>query len=160
MKKVVFNSIFVIFILFVTVACSSTKVTTEEIAQNTEMVQNNDFTIDVYSANPLRGKTVNLSYGYSIRIHNDSAYAFLPYFGVARIAPIGLESEIKFADKMTNFTMKSNKKQTGWDIRFKTRSGVTGYDVFLNVFDNGTASISITPDSKDQISFIGRLKNK
>lgn len=159
MQRIIFNVVLVVFILFGIVSCSSFKVTPEEIAQNTEMIQNKNFTIDVYSAAPLRGRTFNLSYGYYLKIQNDSAYAFLPYFGVARSAPIGQESGIKFADKMINFTIKSNKKQTGWDMRFKTRNGVTGYDVFLNVFDNGSASISISPDSKDQISFQGRLRN-
>ena len=71
-----------VVLIFIT-ACKTAKITTEKVQEVNSKVQSKDFTIEVKYANPIGGGHFNLSYGYDLRIKNDSAFAYLPYFGVA-----------------------------------------------------------------------------
>lgn len=122
----------------------------------TEKVENRDFTIEVTQANPMRGKNIHLSYGYDLRIKNDSAFAYLPYFGVVRSAPYGGDGGIKFETEMQNFQITQVKD--GWNIRFKARDRGNDYDFLLNVFKNGSSTISVNSQYRDPISFYGNVR--
>jgi len=94
-----------------------------------------------------------------LRIKNDSAFAYLPYFGVAYSAPYGSsEGGIKFAEPMNDYVITPNKKSNGWDIRFKIRSKEDVYEIFMNIFNNGSALFSVTSQKRDMISFSGEIK--
>ena len=140
-------------------ACSSTKTATESIGEVTRKVESKDVTVTVHYANPLRMKQVVLTSEYDLRIINDSAFAYLPYFGVAYSAPYrSSEGGIKFAEPMTDYAIASNKKSNGWDIHFKIRSKEDVYEIFMNIFNNGSALFSVTSQKRDMISFSGEIK--
>jgi len=140
-------------------ACSSTKTATETIGEVTRKVESKDVTVTVHYANPLRMKQVILTSEYDLRIKNDSAFAYLPYFGVAYSAPYGSsEGGIKFAEPMNDYVITPNKKSNGWDIRFKIRSKEDVYEIFMNIFNNGSALFSVTSQKRDMISFSGEIK--
>jgi hypothetical protein len=48
-------------------------------------VEEQNYNVEVDRAMPLRGKMVNLSPPYSVKVQNDSAFFNLPYFGVSII---------------------------------------------------------------------------
>jgi hypothetical protein len=158
MKKIcVFMSIYFLFFL---TACSAFKTAPETIKKVSAKIDAKDFTILTNYAIPLRMQPVNLTSEYSLRIKNDSAFAFLPYFGVAHVAPYNSgDGGIKFAEKMYNFHIKPIKKSTGWEITFKVKpKTMTEYEVYLNVFENGSVSFNINSYEKDMISFSGNMK--
>ena len=122
-------------------------------------VESKDFTIAVNYANPLRMKPVYLTSEYDVRIKNDSAFAYLPYYGVAYTAPYNsTEGGIKFAEPMSEYKIIPHKKADGWDIRFRVKSKLTVYDFSLTIFNNGSSSISVSSYEKDRINFIGEVK--
>lgn len=146
-------------VLFLIASCSTTKTTDSKILEVTTKVESKDLTVDVKYANPISGSQINLSYGYDLRIKNDSAFAYLPYYGVAYSAPYGGEGGIKFAAPMTDFTCVKNKKGDGWDIRFKVRAKENGYDIFLSIFNNASATITVNSFNRQPIIFTGELKD-
>ena len=157
MKTLLIYSTFAL--LFLT-ACSSAKTTPETISEIARKVESKDYTVTVHYANPLRMKSVVLTSEYDLRIKNDSAFAYLPYFGVAHTAPYrSSEGGIKFAEPMTDYVISSNKKLNGWDIRFKIRSKGDTYEIFMNVFNNGNATLSVTSQQRDMITFSGEIKD-
>ncbi|HEY6914384.1 MAG TPA: DUF4251 domain-containing protein, partial [Paludibacter sp.] len=90
---------------------------------------------------------------------NDSVFAFLPYFGVAHVAPMNpSEGGIKFAEPMINYTVTANKKSTGWDIRFRVKSKESVYDIGMDIFNNGSATITVNSYERDVITFNGEIK--
>jgi len=146
-------------LLFFMAACSSTKTATEASGEITRRVETKDVTVTVHYANPLRMKQVVLTSEYDLRIKNDSAFAYLPYFGVAYSAPYGSsEGGIKFAEPLKDYVITPNEKLTGWDIHFKIRSSEDTYEIFMNIFNNGSASFSVTSQKRDMISFSGEVK--
>jgi hypothetical protein len=147
-----------LLLLFMT-SCSILKTTPETISETTKKVESKDFTIEVNYANPLRMKPVYLTSDYTLRIKNDSVFAYLPYYGVAHVAPFdSSEGGIKFETLMTGYEIHSNKKSNGWNIRFKVKPSMFEYNVYLNVFNNGSAMISFDSYQRDAISFNGEVK--
>jgi len=118
MKTQIKATAFMMFVFFV--SCSSLKTTSQFIHEVTQKVQTKDFTIVVNYANPMRWRQIYLNSEYELRIRNDSAFAYLPFFGVAYSVPYGGgEGGIKFTEPMKNYSIVPNKKKDGWDIRFK-----------------------------------------
>ena len=157
MKTLLICSTFAL--LFFMFACSSSKTAADTIREITHKVESKDFTVNVNSANPFRMKHVMLTSEYDLRIKNDSAFAFLPYYGVAYSAPYNSsEGGIKFAEPMTDYSMVPNKKSTGWDIRFKVKSKECTYEIYMNLFNNGSAMFSVSSYQRDMISFNGEVK--
>jgi hypothetical protein len=157
MKKLLICPTFML--LFFMTSCSSLKTAPETVTEITKKIESKNFTVEVNYANPLRMKQVYLTYGYDLRIKNDSAFAYLPYYGVAHIAPYDCsEGGIKFAEPMTNYSVTPNKKSTGWDISFKVKSKLSVFDVVMNVFNNGSTMLTINSYERDMISFNGDIK--
>jgi len=149
----------VCMLLFFMLSCSVSKTTPETISEITKKVESNDFTVKVNYANPMRGRQIYLNSDYDLRIKNDSAFAYLPYFGVAYIAPYGSnEGGIKFAEPVINYTNTPTRKKDGWNIRFRVKSKDITYDVLMNIFNNGNASIDFNSYNRDAISFNGAVK--
>ncbi len=146
------------FLLLLMTSCGLTKTTSETISEITKKINSKDFAIVVNSAQPMKGRQIDLSPDSEIRIKNDSAFTYLPYFGEAYVAPLGTEGGIKFFEPMQNYTVSKNKRSNGWDINFKIKTDQENYEVYMTVFNNGSASFSITPSNRDAISYDGEVK--
>ena len=158
LMKTFFNQIAIIALVF-TVSCSSVKTTTESNKELTRKIQVKDFTIVANYANPMRGKQIYLTSEYDLRIKNDSAFAFLPYFGVAYSAPYGGgEGGIKFSEPVKEYSVKSNKKSDGWDIHFKIKARESDYEIYLNILNNGSSMFTVNSFNRDAITFNGEVK--
>jgi hypothetical protein len=157
MKTLLICSTFVL--LFFMSSCSSLKTTTETTREITQKVESKDFTVDVNFANTQRGRQIYLAGGYDLRIKNDSAFAYLPYYGVAYVAPYNsTEGGIKFAEPMMEYSMVPNKKSTGWDIRFKIKSNGYLYEIFMDIFNNGSTQFTVSSYQRDMITFRGEVQ--
>lgn len=141
------------------ILCASSKSATIADPIIEKKIQSKDFVIVVTHANPLRGKQRFLTSSYDLKIRNDSAFAYLPYFGVAHSPRIGLQdSGIKFAQLMRNYTNVPTKKKNGWNIRFDVKDNGYSYRVNLTVFDNGNSSINVQSIDRDAITFYGNVE--
>ncbi len=140
-------------------ACKSTKNTAETIQETTRKIENKNFTIKVNYAVPLRMNRIFLTSHYEISVKNDSAYAFLPYYGVAQVAPMNsAEGGIKFEEKMKDYLIKPNKKNDGWEISFKVNTKEYYYNIYMSVFNDGNSSVNISSNARDAIMFYGEIK--
>jgi hypothetical protein len=158
--KTLFNYAAFIVVLILA-SCSSLRTTPETIREITQKVQAKDFTVVVNYANPMRWKQMYLTSEYDLRIRNDSAFAYLPYFGVAYSAPYGGgEGGIKFAEPMKDYSMMTAKKKGSWDIHFKVRGKEDVYEININIFNNGSATITVNSVNRDAIYFSGEVKRK
>lgn len=146
--------------MMIATSCASVNTATPEV---TNLIKNKvaakNYTIDARMANPMRGKAIVLNYGYELQIKADSAYAYLPYYGVAQRAPYGnTDGGIKFDEPMKDYTIKSKKKDNGWDISFKVETKDYNYELNLSIFNNGNASFTVNTVDRDVISFTGEVK--
>jgi len=152
-------SIIVAWLLFFMSSCSVIKTTTETITEVTRKVESKDFTIVFNYANPMRMRPVYLTSEYDLRFKNDSIFAYLPYYGVAHVAPLGnSDGGIKFSELVKDYKISTNKKSTGWDIHFKVKAKEAQYDCYLNIFYNGSSMLTVNSYERDMISFNGEMK--
>lgn len=145
------------------IACSTSKTSTPEelakIQETIDKIETGDYSIVVNMAVPLRGKSIPLTSLYDLTIRNDSAIAYLPFFGRATYAPYGGgEGGIKFALPVENYQSKVNKKNNGYDVQFKINTPEYNYQFYLTLFNNGQSTIAVNSPQRDAITFYGYIK--
>ncbi|MGY0039930.1 DUF4251 domain-containing protein [Pedobacter sp. NJ-S-72] len=105
------------------------------------------------------GGNINLNgSNYDLSITPDSLVAYLPYYGRSYTPKIGdsNDSGIKFKSK--DFSYKSTKnKKGGWLIQMKPKDVKDNYNLTLSVTKTGNASLTITSNSQQSISYTGTI---
>ena len=130
----------------------------EKMAQQVQaLVESKDYTFLARSATTMRGKTIQLTGGYNLTVKNDSATAYLPFFGVAYAAGYGTnDSGIEFDNEMSNYRYEMRKKSH--DIFFEARSSNDNYRVHLSVSPSGYASLNVDSNNRQGMRFNGVMK--
>lgn len=140
-------------------ACSSSKNLPENSSKVLQKLQSKDFTIKVNYALPARGSQIYLTSDYDLKIKNDSAFAYLPYYGVAHVAPYNsADGGIEFSEPMSDYTFTENKKKDGWKITFKVKIRIYGADVYIDIYKNGSSFLTVNSFERESISFSGEMK--
>ncbi len=122
-----------------------------------QLIENRQFTFVATSVSPLRGNTKYLNEMYDVRVTGNTLVSSLPYFGVAQTPAGATESGIKFTSSNFDYSFKQgNKNNFDIQVVFKDQAGTRQFH-FL-VFDNGNATLDVTSNFRDPISFSGYLK--
>ncbi len=125
---------------------------------NIKAIKAHDVTITIDAIIP-RGMPSDTSIdGYTLSVKGGKVNCDLPYRGEATSAMIyGVdEMGIVFKDcpvKITDDYSKADKGEYRW--RFSARSGSSNVDVFITLFDSGSATISCIPDNRSPIDYSG-----
>lgn len=113
------------------------------------------FKIDVSTANPVGGRTVMLSSGYSLELKGDSVFSFLPYYGRAYNIPYGGGEGLRFNTSIKDFNKRIKKHK--YILSFTAVTKEDTFHFFVTIFDNGRANISLTMQNRSSISFSGEV---
>jgi hypothetical protein len=120
-------------------------------------IQDGNFVFIAQSVAPSQGMIRQLSPDYDLRVSSDSVIAYLPYFGRAYSAPIGVsEGGIKFTSTKFKYIQRDRKKG-GWDIIIKPADTDDVKQLLLTVFQNGSAFLQVTSVNRQLISFNGYI---
>jgi hypothetical protein len=114
------------------------------------------YKIDVDMALPMSGRNIPLTSLYSLAVRGDSVISYLPYFGRGYTLPYGGGKGLNFSAPLKDYSMEMNKKGTA-SIRFGARTDEDVYDFRIKVFSNGSASIDVTMQNRQSISFQGKM---
>ncbi len=91
------------------------------------------------------------------RVMGDSIVTYLPYFGRAYSAPVNLsQGGIQFTSTDFNYTVESKRKE--WEIAIKPRESLDVRELILRVFKNGSASLMVTSNNRQTISYNGIIE--
>ncbi|MBC7828583.1 MAG: DUF4251 domain-containing protein [Chitinophagaceae bacterium] len=124
------------------------------------MIDAQRYVFKAQSVHPSRGRVVQLTSEYDLSVSGDTVRSYLPYFGRAYSAPLdGRGGGIDFLSRDFEYNQKERKKG-GWDISIKPRDINDVRELFLTVFDNGTASLRVSSSNREPISFNGYLVGK
>ena len=100
-----------------------------------------------------------LTPGYDMRISGDSLITYLPYFGRAyNISIDPNDNGINFTS--TDFKYKAEEKKKGWDISISPKDGKSVSQLWLNVSRDGYATLQVTSNNRESISFNGYIKQR
>jgi hypothetical protein len=94
---------------------------------------------------------------WELEVKGDTLVSYLPYFGVAYEAAYGSSTGLNFTAPIKSYEDSGfNKgKRT---IRLRTYSDEDVIDYQIEVMDNGSASIDVTPRKREGISYSGTLE--
>jgi hypothetical protein len=123
-------------------------------AQVKEMVASKKLFIS--EKTPSGGRMKHLSPGYYLKVSGDSLISYLPYFGQATSPAAVSAGGYNFTSRDFEYSI-TDRKKGGWDIKIKTRDQQENPQLLITIFDNGSASFSITSMSRQSISYSGDL---
>ena len=96
--------------------------------------------------------------GFSFKISKTKIESYLPYFGVAYQADLG-SNKSPFDFTSTNFTYSvTDRKKGGWDIIINVNDAGDFKKFYFNIFENGTASLQVTSNNRQSISYTGYVQ--
>ncbi|MDR0744142.1 MAG: DUF4251 domain-containing protein [Tannerella sp.] len=146
------------------IGCSSSKgLTKEEKAAKEAVLQkaieNREFVVDVDRMLPMSGRSRTLTSPYSLEINNDRVKSHLPYFGRAYSVPYGGGDGLSFESTITDYRSSFDSKGKA-TIEFQTKTEEDRYSFRIEIFPDGSTSMSVTSVNRQGISFLGIASEK
>lgn len=123
------------------------------------MVEAFDFTFEALTAHSMSFHQIQLSPNYTLDVSQDTLKANLPFFGQAYVAPMNsTEGGIKFTS--SNFLRKLiyGKKVGNWKVKLKTLDTHLPVELFIDIWDNGTAHLVVNDANRQVMSFDGFIR--
>ena len=103
------------------------------------------------------GGSKTLSYGYSVEVRNDSLISYLPYFGRAYSVPYGGGKGLTFSERIGSY--QEYQKGNGLrHIEISLRNDEDTYLYTIEVYENGSSSISVQSRQRENISYSGEMR--
>lgn len=128
-------------------------------AQKAELVQSvlssKTFIFIATHALPLGGSSIFLTSSHDMKIKNDSAFVYLPYFGVAYQVEYGGNGGFEFNEPVLDYQSELTKNGTG--IRFEVKTKRDFFKFRLTVSDLGYATLQVTSNNRQPIQFFGTI---
>ena len=120
------------------------------------IIESQNYIFKAKTVYPQNGRTRQLTDEYDLTVAKDKVVSFLPYFGKAYSAPIGSsEGGIKFTS--ADFEYNSKKTSKGWEITIKPKDAYDVQQLYLTVFENGSANLRVNSTNRQAISFDGQI---
>ncbi len=106
---------------------------------------------------PMNGRTIFVTGGFELRLNKDTLSSYLPYYGRAYIAPINPgDAGLNFISTDFNYSIFASAKD-GWDISFKPKESRNINSMRLHVSSTGYASLSVSFNDRQPISYDGYI---
>ena len=148
-----------LFVISIIASCAAAataqKLTAAEVK---DLVNNKKYTFEAETARPTAGGQKHLTPGYSMKLNDDSLFAYLPYYGRSYTAPMD-PADVGINVTTTDFDYKiSEGKKNSYEILMKPKDKVYNAEFDLTVYDNGTAYLQVSQPDRQPISFTGYIK--
>jgi hypothetical protein len=122
-------------------------------------VNSKHFVFKAQTVLPMSGTTRFLTSDYEVRLLGDSLISYLPYFGRAYNLAYGEGGGIDFTSTKFDYEVRARKKG-GWDITIDTKDVKNYQRLNFTISDNGYASLQVTSNNRQPISFNGYIVEK
>lgn len=115
------------------------------------------FLFEVQSTSPLRGVAKQESYGFFLKVSGDTLICDLPYYGRATMPTMNPgERPLDFTSTNFEYSLKEGKKGS-WEISIAPKDQKSVRSMSLTIFENGNASLYVTSNNLDPISYQGSV---
>ncbi len=122
-----------------------------------EMINGQQYRFIAQTMLPLNGRQRQLDSQYDLLVSKDQVVADLPYFGTAYFSPgNAADAGIQFTSKQYDYQLTPRKKD-GWEILIRCKDLADPQNLNLTVFSNGNASLQVTCNRRQSISFNGYI---
>ncbi|GAB1453066.1 DUF4251 domain-containing protein [Draconibacterium sp.] len=163
MKNLLIISI-LIFSVFTTNAQdkkSKKELKAEKKAQQREeiksIVESKTFVFKANTANPMRGRTVNLTSDYDVKVTRDSIFSYLPFFGVAYSASYGgTDSPMIFNHPFETINFENTKN--GYLVKVSVKNNNDRLEYSFHISVTGSTSLNVSSLNRQAISYNGNIE--
>jgi hypothetical protein len=141
-------------------ACITAAYAQNESNSINNLVDAGSFVFEAQSVSPASGGIRQLTPSdYTLNISKDALVSHLPYFGRVYTAPVDpTKGGLEFTSKDFKYDVKDNKKKK--EITIKTKDAQEDIQMYLTVYDNGSASLQVVSSNRQSISFNGHVRAK
>lgn len=116
------------------------------------------FVFKAQSAWPLQGTVVQLTPGFDMKVLTDSINSYLPYYGRAYQAGYTNNGGgINFTSTKFDYKLK-DKEKGGWELVIKPTDAKDINQLIYSISTNGYATLQVTSNSRQAISFYGVIE--
>ena len=129
----------------------------EQVKKVTVALNRRQYKIAIARMYPMNGPSKTVTYGYSVEVKNDSLFSYLPYFGRAYNVPYGGGKGLNFSAPIGSYqeeVAKNGKRR----IEIGLTNEEDTYLYILEVFDNGSSTVSVMSRQREQISYSGDME--
>lgn len=145
-------------------ACATTAETRERraaeqqrIAQAVEdIVASGDFTVEMNYVNPQRMRSKMLTGEYGVTVKGDSIDSYLPFFGRVYRAEFGIQTGLRFEDKIAQRQVKRARKDY-YEVDLVVKRHMEHLFYSFDIYDNGKVTLMVRSDNRDTMHFSGDL---
>lgn len=122
------------------------------------LIESGKYEFQARKANPQRGRQIDLTTNPNyLRVNQNHVVADMPYFGVAQSGLLSGENGVKFDGESLSYEVDKNDRKQRITIQFKVKDNGESYNCMLSVAGESNATLSISFNRRDRISYYGRL---
>lgn len=121
------------------------------------LIESKSYIFEAEKVNPMGGANINIKgEGDYLKIDNDSVNTLLPYFGVlhSNVDNYG-NGSIKINNAIDSYKVFYNDVKKKISIKFKGHKNLEAFNIMLEVYIGGTASLSIFGSNRSTICYDG-----
>jgi hypothetical protein len=154
LKNILAKSLLALFVTVLSSTIIHAQNLDKSVVQN--FVRSKEFVFKAQTVMPMTGASRQLTSEYDVKFLGDSIVAYLPYFGRAYSAGYGEGGGIDFTSTKFDYKVKQRRKG-GWDIAIKPNDAKDIQQLNFTVSDNGYATLQVTSNNRQPISFNGYI---
>ena len=110
------------------------------------------------SATSMKGRTVQLTSEYYLRVNSDSLQVDLPYYGRSYSTAYPANSDMGVKFNTVAFTYQSDSsKNGGWEISIKPKNESSASMIYLSVSSSGYCTVRINSNNRNPITYYGNI---
>jgi hypothetical protein len=131
----------------------------DKYAQLKSMIDSRHFQFHALSATSMKGKTVQLSSEFFLKLNKDSLDVDLPYYGRSYTADYpGTDVSVRFKSNQFTYSADSTKKG-GWEIAIIPKNESKANKIYMSITSSGYCSLNISSNNRQAISYYGYIKD-
>jgi hypothetical protein len=125
--------------------------------QTEVLLNRREFTFKATRAIPSRGSSIDLTTNPNyMNFYPDLVESYMPFFGRA-YSGVGYGKDTGLHFKGQPDTFSVDKKKNNYQVTVNVKGGSDIFRIFLIVSPGGNASVTITSNNREAISFIGEI---
>lgn len=121
-----------------------------------DKIANRDFTVNIETMTPMRGRLIHLNSDWTFEVHGDTAVSYLPFFGRAYSVPYGGGKGLNFSSTV-DYYEESHPEAGVLRVTIGLHSDDDALRYILDVYENGQAFLDVYSRNRDAVRYSGTL---
>jgi len=125
----------------------------------TKLIKSKSFLFEAENIHPMNANFINVQgEGNYLKVANDSINSYLPFFGVLHSSTgYNNRGSIEINNNIENYKVYFNDSKKKISIKFRGKKNSETFDMILEVFNSGSATLTLMGSYRSSIRYNGRV---